>query len=798
MTRQRLSKTNFTAGEIAPELLGRGDLTAFDNGAALLRNVFILPTGGVTRRPGLRYVATQQNAIARVATGITATAPNGGTAANANDNNASTETTTTTGISTTNPYVVVHFDLGAATDILFADATDIALSDGASSAEFQVQYSADDAAWSNFGSVYGVTGRAESIRREAGGGAISARYWRIARVGATDLSTATVSLSGFNLWTDAATASDGRLIAFAFNTEQTYLLALTDRTMTVYAGDVRTAVLPTPWTTEQVRQVVWAQSADTLLLTHPDTAPLKVTRTLIGSGPSAIEDWRVGPWRFVDEDSVDEDDNSIGTGLRQPYHKFADPDVTLTPSAATLGASITLTASEPVFDADHLGQRLRLGARQVLVTAVASATEATATVKETLLSTDPTKDWEEPAFSARRGWPTTCTFHQDRLVIGGSRELPNRIWLSKSGDLFNFDLGEGLDDGSIEFAILSDQVNAVRGVFSGRHLQVMTSGAEWMVTGDPLTPDNIQLKRQTRVGSAVDRYVPPRDVDGATLFAARNGAELREFLFADVEQAYQANDLALLAKHLIDTPVDQDYDPLGRLFHVVMNDGTLSTITVYRAEKVTGWTRQETEGDFLAVAVVDDTVYVLVDRPTGRFIERFDATLATDSALTGVDGAGKDTWTGLDHLEGEAVSVLADGAAHQAVTVTGGAITLIQDATDIEVGQPFTSRIKALPPVAQTARGSSHGSRFRLIEAVFRLLNTRMVRVDVGAGAKAIPFRALGGEGVLDAGPPVFTGDASVRSLGWISGVEPLWALEQDDALPFTILGVSTELKVGD
>lgn len=807
MTRQRLSKTNFTSGEIASELFGRGDLTAFENGAALLRNVFILPTGGVTRRPGLRYIGTLQNRIDRIDSGITATAPNGGTAANASDDDPETEVVTSTAIGTTDPYVVVHYDLGSAQDILFADALDLALPDGETSEEFQIQYSTDNAAWSGFGDAFAATGRAESIRRaDLENGAVSARYWRVARIGSTDLSTATASLSGFDLWTDAGMTSVGRLIAFEFNTEQTYLLTLTGRNLAVYADDVRIANLPVPWTSDQVKQVVWAQSADTLLMTHPETPPLKVTRTQIGSGPSATEDWRVSPWRFVDEDSRDEDDNDIGTALRQPYHKFADPDVTLTPSGTTLDSSITLTASESVFDADHVGQRLRLGARQVLVTAVASATSATATVKETLLSTDATKDWEEPAFSVRRGWPTTVTFHQDRLVIGGSRDLPNRIWLSKSGDLFNFDLGEGLDDAGIEFAILSDQVNAVRGVFSGRHLQVMTSGAEWMVTGDPLTPDNIQLKRQTRIGSPVDRYVPPRDVDGATLFAARNGRELREFLFADVEQAYQANDLALLAKHLIDTPVDQDYDPLGRLFHVVMADGALSTITVYRAEKVTGWSRQETDGSFLAVAVVDETVYTLVDRDGGRYIEKFDSTLTTDSALTGSEETAQDTWTGLDHLEGDALAIVADNAVHQSLTVSSGAITLSAPANTIEAGLPFTSRITALPPVTQTPRGSSHGSRIRLIEVVFRLLDTRMLRIDTrgtqdgtsGTGARAIPFRALGDSGILDAAPPTFTGDAAIRALGWITGTQPPWSLDQSDPLPFTILAVSTELKVGD
>src|SRR5690606_37118816 len=130
------------------------------------------------------------------------------------------------------------------------------------------------------------------------------------------------------------------------------------------------------------------------------------------------------------------------------------------------------TSSENIFEEGHEGTRLRVKGKEVEITDFDSATVVTVNVIEDLPDTDPTIDWFEQAFSAVRGYPANVAFHQDRLVIGGSRDLPNRLWFSQSGDLFNFDLGEGLDDEAIEFSILSDQVNAIRGIFSGRHLQV--------------------------------------------------------------------------------------------------------------------------------------------------------------------------------------------------------------------------------------------------------------------------------------------------------------------------------------
>ena len=812
MSTLRLLKTSFTAGEVAPPLLGRSDLAAYDNGAAKLRNVFIHATGGVTRRAGLRHIERARKVLQRYDSVGAISAPNGGTGANANDDEVATKLATTAALGTTTNYVVVQYDLGAAQPVLFADVLELALSAGAVGDEFRIQYSADASNWTNFGNALAIDATAASARRAAPGGTpVSARYWRVARVGATNLGTAVVSLGGFHLWREGAAASAGRLVAFAFNTEQTYLFCFTDRGIAVFAGDALVAHLPSryaanaipagdqPYDAGAVGQFTWAQSADTLLLAHPQFPPLRVLRRVVTQGGLPAEDWITAPWRFVEEETKDTNGTLIGKARRQPYHKFADPDLTLTPSGSARDATITVTASAPAFDAADIGQRFRIEQREIEITAVASPASATAVVKETLKSTNAVKDWEEPAFSPRRGWPVSCGFHQDRLVIGGMRDLPNRLWLSKSADLFNFDLGEGLDDEAIAFAILSDQVNAIRAVFSGRHLQVFTSGAEFMVTGDPLTPANVQLKRQTRIGSPVGRYVPPRDVDGATLFVGRSGRELREFLFTDVEQAYQSNDLAVLAHHVMTGAIDQDYDAQRRLFHVVMLDGSLATVTVYRAEQVTAWSVQHTDGKFRAVAAVEDDVFLLVERAGAVFIERFDEDFCTDAALAGASEDPENEGSGLDHLEGRTVAVVADATPLPPHQVSGGAIVLETPATTIEVGLPFAMEVEPLPPAALQPRLSNQGIPVRLVSANFRLLAARALRVDTGRGFRDVPFKRFGAAGVLDTGPAAFTGDVTVRALGWQhGGTAPLWRIAQETPLPCTILAVSTLISAGD
>lgn len=632
MTRLRQIKTNFTAGEVSRDLLGRGDLRAYENGALKLRNLFIYPTGGIKRRSGLMYVDTL--------------------------------------------------------------------------------------------------------------------------------------------------AGNGRLISFEFNTDQTYLLAITNNLIDVYSNGIHVQAVSSPWSFAQISQLCWTQSADTLLLTHPDVPPKRLLRNAFGV--FVLQDWE-----FFTENNV----------VQQPYYKFADSTVTITPSATT--GTITLNASVSVFLTGHAGTRFRIAGKEVLITIINSPTVATATVIETLSAITATIDWAEAAFSSVRGYPATVAFHQDRLVIGGSRDLPNRLWFSKSGDLFNFYLGTGLDDESIEFAILSDQVNAIRGIFSGRHLQVFTSGAEWTVTGDPLTPQTLQLSRQTRVGSSTDRYISPVTVDGATMFIARNGKEIREFLYTDLEQAYQSTDLALVSRHILGKPVDQDFDASRRLLFIVREDGKFATLTIYRAEQVAAWTLHETQGNVKSVSVVGEDVYLLIERSGQYFIEVFDDALNLDSALTGEVSSPATMWSGLDHLEGMDVSIVADGVVLPEQTVASGQITLSIPALRVEIGLSYTHEVQPLPP---SAVGDGQMIRkVRMTEAIFRVLDTKALRLDVGRGAKDISLRQIGEEPILDAPPPLVSGDISVRALGWKHDLsEPLWKIEQPAPLPFTLLSVMTEIVIND
>lgn len=636
MPKITIAKNNFTAGEIAPDLWGRADLQGYANGAARLRNVILRPTGGVTRRPGLRHV------------------------------------------------------------------------------------------WS----LPGVTAV--------------------------------------------------RLASFSFNTEQTYLLVFSPLKLHVFRDTERVYFGDAPWTAEQLPSLSWTQSADTLFLCHPEMRPQRITRL-------SHSDWKIENFTFATEKDTG--------ALFEPGFKFAKQEVTLVPSATS--GTISLTASDDFFLPGHVSTQLRIKKKAVRIDTVSTTRIAQVTVLQTLADTTATEDWEEAAFSPVRGWPVSPTLYQERLVFAGSRDLPNRIWMSKTSDIDNFDLGEALDDEGIEFALLTDQVDAIRSVVAGRHLQVFTTGGEWMVAGDPLTPSKVRADRQTRAGSYSDRTIPPRHVDGATLFVARNGRELREFLYTDIDQSYTAADLALLSSHVFDNPLDQDYAARDRLFLIVMGNGSIAALTVYRAQQVTAWTVFETAGVFRAIAVVEDRIYVAVIRNSEMQIEYFAPDSFTDSHVATTSTTPHHDWGGLGHLNGAAVDIVADGKQQGRRVVAGGMVTLPQPASQVEIGLPYAHDIRPLPAELGNGTMTSQGSPVRLVRAVFRLFATKALHVDIGRGLRALPF-ARSGE-VLDAAPEAFSGDLEARGLGWRRGTDqPLWRITQDVPQPCTLLSVITEVKGAD
>ena len=640
MTNLFSSKTNFSAGELSTDLLGRVDLTAYANGAMALKNVFLEPTGGIHRRPGLKYIA----------------------------------------------------DVGAF----------------------------------------------------------------------------------------------GRLIAFEPDEQNRFLLVIQNESTKIYKNDTLFDTLTTPWTSTQLRQLNWSQIDNGIVVVHPDIQPKRFV--------FANNAWTLENFAFLTENNC----------IYQPYTRFGKDAVTMASSGC--GGTVTLTTSAAVFESRHEGVQFKLADGYVQIQSVTDSTHATAVVKKKLMEGDDigdstalnaTRSWGEPAFCSAKGWPQTVCTYQSRLVFGGSKSLPSTLWLSQTGDITNFETGSGYDAEAIEFTILSDQSDHIAALFANRHLQVFTTSAEWMVSGDPLTPTEIQLKRQTQVGSRSDIFVPPLAIDGATIFAGANGREIREFLFSDLEGIYQATDLSLLARHLIQLPIDMAYDKYERQAYIVMNNGHLVVLTSFRAENLQSWTEQITDGDFVSVAILGSKAYFVVKRGTAYSLECFDEALHSDSGHLLTYESAQTQLTGLSHLNDKEVVLVGDGIVQTSQTVTNGSCSLPYAAKEIEIGLPFVHQVVPLPPVTAASNGNAPIASCRLARLVLRLIDTQSVEIDTGTGIhqELVPDLSMY---ELDSPNTQKTKDLVLRCLGWVrSPTQPLWEIKGSSPQPFRLVSVTSDIKLG-
>jgi hypothetical protein len=433
-----------------------------------------------------------------------------------------------------------------------------------------------------------------------------------------------------------------------------------------------------------------------------------------------------------------------------------------------------------------------------------------------------TTDFALGSFSNTTGHPSCVTFFEQRLVFAATLSQPQTLFFSKSGDYENMDdnyHGTVADDDAIIYTIASNQVNAIRFMTATRTLIIGTAGGEFAVSGGgtdiAITPTNILIKKQSNNGAA---NVDALAVGNATLFLQRARRKLRELAYNFDVDGYVAPDLTILAEHISEGGFKQlsyQQEP-NQIIWGVRNDGQLIGLTYQREQQVVAWHRHIFGGsavcESVATVPTDDSEYQTwvinkrtINGATKRYVEYihqydFDETDDTsfnflDSQLA-YDGSPATTISGLSHLEGETVSVLADGATHPDKVVSSGSITLDRSASKVKVGLGYTSLLQTMRIDAGSQNGTSQSKTKRIYEITARLYES--IGVEIGPdlnNMERIPFRSSAN--AMDSGINVFTGDKEIEFRGNYE-TDGFIFVRQTQPLPLTILSLYPKLQTND
>lgn len=495
-------------------------------------------------------------------------------------------------------------------------------------------------------------------------------------------------------------------------------------------------------------------------------------------------------------------------------------------NSATTGTIKPVHTTGALFDGDT-GVQWEFrdpGYGYVRITAAAGTT-ATADVLARLPSQavgapNATTRWAHGAWSDEEGWPTDVAFFRERLWFGRG----NQYWASVASDFNDFSArnpsGEVTTDQAISGTLASGKLNSIQWMLADKELLIGTAGGEFSIgelsNGSPIGPGNVRVRSQSTYGS---RAIVPVQAGATTIFIQRAGRKVREITYDSFNGTYTSNDRTALSSHITASGiVDMDYaqEP-DSVIWCARADGRLISFTWNAEQNVWGWHGHTFGGTGLAesVAVIPspdlarNEPWMIVKRTingtTKRYVEFQERSWETgdppedafyvDSGATYI-GPAVTVISDLGYLEGQTVSILADGAPHPARTVRNAQITLQDEGSVVHVGLGMRARVCTMRIEAGASDGTAQGKTKRIHKAVFRFDNTSTGAYGPDeANLDDFTFRTASDP--MDQPVPPYTGDKVASWPGGYSTDAYLWYVN-DKPLPATLVAVFPQIVVSD
>ena len=687
-------QTNFTSGELSPRLLGRADLSKYQNGASEIENFLIQEHGGLLRRSGTKYIS---------------------------------EVRDSTKMSRLIPFqysTTQHYQLE--------------LADGA------IRFYRDNGVLNK--TINGITGTVSGANATItipSSGARPVEGGHQWQVGAKVSVSGFVTHAGYNesdVEIDAVThntftyeptstpggseSPSGGVVVGHYEIDAPWAIADVYKIDYWQSADIlwlacpgyRTYMLERLADDEwQLAQMEWAEpgnthrNADTNLLMTPDATSgsgIEITASAAFFNASHVGNWiRIwhgpGTWgwaritTFTDTTHVDVDERigadiigkAFGAALPSRFWRIFEfssndgpYDDENTDKQWTLDASgnhedvgkHTIVATQDTFTANDVGRALRIfnattntdwgvfiitkftDAKNIVAWQINDAGAAVAWAAE--------YRWRLGAWNDTDGWPERGVFHQHRMYVGRNALKPQSFWASETGNFASFrpfspaTASTIVSSDGMNYALSDNQVNSIQWMRStNRGIAIGTTGGIFQVAAsrptDPITPDSITVVRQLIYGAQADNF-PIQTGAGNILFPQLGGRMVREIVYSFEQDALAARELSILSEHITiggivrQTAYQQQPNSIAWF---VRNDGQLLSLTYEPSQEVIGWSRHVLGGSLdgeshpavESISVVhnspDDELWMIVRRTvnslTKRFVEYMKPERETDDRL---------------------------------------------------------------------------------------------------------------------------------------------------------------------
>lgn len=827
-------QTSLSGGELSPSLHSHADLTKYRTGLALCKNWFALAQGGITTRPGFKFIYKNiDDSVVRL--------------------------------------IPFQFNTEQTYALIFTDQAMRVIKDGGVVLETAQNITAITKANPAQVTITGhglSTGDEVYIASVDGMTELNGRFFEVTVVDANNFTLDGVDSSAFATYTSGGTAARVYKISTPYAAADLFRLKFTQ------SADVMTINHPDYQQRELSRTDHDSWTLSTISFDagiSPPSSGLTVVATGNG-GPTETQ-----TYRYVVTSVSEDGSESVASSIQS---------ITTNASNATYGNRISW---DTVAGASYYNVYKENGSSRSGIFGFIGEADEDGSPSFTDFNLGPDMSVTPPIannpFNGLDDYPSCVTYHQQRLVFGATNNAPQTVWFTKTGDFDNMDQSRPTrDDDSIEATLASRQVNEIRHLVSIDDLIALTSGGIWKIEGDQdgvITPSNLNFRTQGSWGCS---HVRPLVIGETALFIQDKGSRIRDLAYTFELDRYSGNDLTVLARHFFEGKeiVEWDYaaEPYGIVW-AVRDDGVLLALTYLKEQQVFAWSQHTTDGEFESVSVIsegdEDAIYVIVKRTINgsdvRYVERLNTRIwddiedhfAVDSGLTyegtnytitgatqadpvvitanghghsngdtvylknitgmtelngrlftvanatantyelqGIDGTSYSAYvsggesrvttttiTNLHHLEGETLVALGDGNVMEDLTVSGGEVTLPIACSKVHIGLGYNCDFQTLEVSFQG--DVVQGRKKQVATVSLRVLESRGLAAGRNAtDAKEFKERsAANGYGNID---PI-TGQQTIT-------ITPKWNdfgqvfVRQRYPLPATVLAVVPEIVV--
>lgn len=628
-----------------------------------------------------------------------------------------------------------------------------------------------------------------------------------------------------------------RVIPFVFNSTQVMALELGHNYIRFHAmgqtlmdGGVPYEI-GAPWTSDMVMDIHYVQSADVVTLVHPGMAPRELRRLGALSWQLVIPSFATPMWAgSVNVSTYNADTSAITMSYQYAVTSIRASDgaesVVTEPAPVTNNLfvtgstnTITVTSSDTTIRGfvvykksggqyGYIGQLTSSAGGQLVDNNIAADMSRTPPMYDDTIQS---------------AYPSAVGYYEQRKVFAGGDNTPQNVWMTRSGTENQMTYSIPVrDDDRVAFKIAAREVDAIRHLVPMNNLLALTSSAEWRISAgsaDAVTPTNISAKPQSYVGAS---NVQPVVVNNTAIFCGARGGHLFELGYNWQAQGYAAGDLSLRNADLFEYKAVKDLAYAKAPYPIVWaisSDGSLLGMTYIPEQQIGAWHRHTTQnGSFESICTMaeyaeQDMPYLVVKRTLGgtqrRCIERLlwrkvsaeveggqiQYSHFLDCGISSDYGYPSGVITGLGHLEGETVHILADGIVEPPQVVSGGAVRVDRPVAVASVGLPIEARIRTLP-VAIGGDASLGQGRVKNVNKVW-------LRVHRSSGIKAgqslsdlHEYRQRTTE-VYGAPPNLVSDEIEIPvDADWVQGGGQVYVV-QDQPLPLTVLGITAEVVFG-